>query len=104
MNERSFTTTISVAATPQQVFDAVNDVRAWWGTTIVGPSDSVGDEIVHDVRGIHHCRIRVTSSEPGRRVAWTILENSFTFVDDKDEWVGNELVFDIRPDGDRTTL
>ena len=31
----------------------------------------------------------------GKRVVWRVLENDMSFVDDKSEWVGNEIVFDI---------
>ena len=36
MSGPSFSTSFTVARTPDEVFDAVTDVRGWWMTTIDG--------------------------------------------------------------------
>ena len=47
---------------------------------------------------------KVTELVPGRRVAWLVLENHLSFVDDQREWVGNEIVFEIARTGDATEV
>lgn len=44
MSGKSFSTSFTVDRTPDQVFDAVTDVRRWWMTTIDGDDRAVGDE------------------------------------------------------------
>jgi len=51
MNQQDFTRTITVAATPDQAYGAINDVRAWWSRSIVGESADVGDEFVQQLSG-----------------------------------------------------
>jgi hypothetical protein len=37
---------------------------------------------------------------PGKKVVWHVLDNDFNFIDDKTEWKGTDIVFDItRKDG-----
>jgi len=54
-----FTTAITVAATPEEAFDAITDVAGWWGR-ITGSTTAVGDEFVYVVPGLHYSGFRVT--------------------------------------------
>jgi hypothetical protein len=44
MTSQNFTTTFSVDQTPQEVFEAIKNVRGWWSEEIEGSTDKVGDE------------------------------------------------------------
>ena len=44
MTNQDFTTTLSVGKTPDEVFNAVNDVRGWWTEQIDGSTDILGAE------------------------------------------------------------
>ncbi|GAA4359043.1 SRPBCC family protein [Microbacterium rhizosphaerae] len=91
-----YTTTITVAATPQQAYDAISDVSGWWGR-ITGRTTAVGDEFVYVVPGLHYSGFRVTELEPGRRIAWLVTGSHVDFVDDKQEWNGTTVRFGIEP-------
>jgi uncharacterized protein YndB with AHSA1/START domain len=95
MTNESFTATFSVDRTPLEVFDAINDVRAWWSAEVDGPTDVEGEEFTFRVKDLHRSQIRVTELVPGERVVWTVLENHMSFVEDQTEWVGTEIRFDL---------
>ena len=101
MSDQSFTTTFSVDRSPREVFDAINDVRAWWSQEIEGPTDVAGHSFVFRVKDLHRSRIEVTELVPGERVVWTVLENYMSFVEDQTEWPGTQIRFDLteRPGG-----
>jgi len=44
MNDQGFTTSFSVAQTPEEVFNAINNVRGWWSGEIDGDTDKLGAE------------------------------------------------------------
>jgi hypothetical protein len=88
------TLTITVSATPQEAFDAINDVAGWWGR-ITGTTTGIGDEWVYVVPGLHYSGFRVTELEPGKRVAWLVTGSYLDFVEDKQEWNGTVVSFDI---------
>lgn len=98
-----FTTAFTVDQTPEAAFKAITNVRGWWSANIEGATDELGEFVFHN-EPIHVSRIEVTDLVPGKRVAWRVLENSMSFVDDKSEWIGNEIVFDIAPNGDKTEV
>jgi hypothetical protein len=80
---------------PGDVFDAVTDVRGWWSRNIEGGTVARGDEFGYEVPGVHRSRIRLTEVIPGRRVVWLVVENTFSFVQDQQEWIGTEIRFEI---------
>jgi hypothetical protein len=89
------TATFTVDATPQQAYDAINDVRSWWSGNIVGPTDEVGAEWYYLVPDIHFSRQLVTELVPGERVVWEFTDGHLAFIADKKEWVGTVARFDI---------
>ena len=100
----SFTSEFTVDRTPEEVFAAVTDVRAWFSKTITGDSAAVGDEFSFVDQGITSSRIRVTEAVPGRRVVWHVEDAYLAFIDEHDEWTGTTMTFEIIPAGDRTVL
>jgi Activator of Hsp90 ATPase homolog 1-like protein len=90
-----YTTTFAVERTPQEAFDAITNVRGWWSQEIVGVTDEVGGEFDYHYRDVHRCRARVTELVPGRKIAWLVLDNSFNFIEDQNEWKDTEVIFEI---------
>jgi hypothetical protein len=99
----NFTTTIIVDATPRDAFDGINDVPGWWGR-ITGSTNTVGDEFVYLVPGLHYSGFRVTEFEPGKHVAWLVTGSYVDFVIDKQEWTGTTVRFDIDETAEGTRI
>lgn len=95
MKDHDFTTTIIVDQTPQQVFDAINNVRDWWTGEIEGESHKVGDEFIYRYEQFHYSKHKVVELVPGKRVVWLTTDSSLNFVDSKTEWTGTKVIFDI---------
>lgn len=100
----SFTTELTVDRTPEEVFAAVTDVRAWFSKTITSTATAVGDAFSFVDKGIPSTRIRVTELVPGRRVAWHVEDAYVAFTDQPDEWTDTRMSFDITPGPNGTTL
>ena len=89
------TMSFTVEQTPQQVFDAVNDVRSWWSGNIVGDTAAVGAEWTYSVPDIHFSKFRTTELAPAEHVSWLVLDSHLSFMEYKDEWTGTTVRFDI---------
>ncbi|WP_033292907.1 SRPBCC family protein [Amycolatopsis jejuensis] len=100
----SFTTEITVDRTPEEVFTAITDVRAWFSKTITGNATKPGDEFSFVDKGIPSSRIQVTAAVPGRRIDWHVEEAYLAFVDEHDEWTGTSMTFDLTPTEGGTRL
>lgn len=103
MGNQSFTTSILVDQTPQEVFNAINTIRGWWSEEIEGRTDKLG-EFKYHYQDIHRCTIKITELVQGKRVVWHVVDNYFNFVKDKSEWKDTDIVFEIAQKGDKTEV
>jgi len=104
MNDRSYSTTFLVDQSPQEVFAAINNVRDWWSGEIAGGTDKLGDTFTYSVPGVHYSRQTITELVPGTKVVWHVSDANLTFVKDKSEWKGTDIVFEIAKKGDKTEV
>ncbi len=104
MSNQNYTTTFSVDQTPERVFDAINNVRGWWSEEIDGSTDKLGAVFKYHYRDIHRCTFKITEFVPGKKVVWHTMDSRINFVEDKAEWNGTDVVFEIAKKGDKTVL
>src|SRR5258708_12626822 len=41
---------------------------------------------------------------PGKKVVWLVLDNYFNFTEDKSEWKGTEITFEVSEKGNKTEI
>ena len=101
MNDQGFTTSFSVAQTPEEVFNAINNVRGWWSGEVNGHTGKLDAQFTYRYKNMHYTKQQVTEFVPGEKVVWHVTDAELTFVRDKTEWIGTDIVFDIsRKDGE----
>jgi hypothetical protein len=103
-SEKHLTLTFTVDRTPDEAFAAINNVRGWWSGEIDGPTDQLGAEFTYRYEDKHRSTQRITEFVPGSRVAWHVLDGYLSFVDDKTEWTGTDITFDLVPKGVQTEV
>lgn len=103
MKNQSFTTSFLVDQTPNEVFKAINDVRGWWSENIEGDTDKPGLFYYH-YQDVHRCTFKITEFVPGKKVVWHVLQNHFNFIEEKNEWTGTDVAFEIAQKDGKTKL
>jgi hypothetical protein len=101
---QDFATTFTVDHSPEEIFDAITNVRGWWSGEIDGSTDKLNDEFTYRYEDVHYSRQRITELIPGRKVVWRVLDASLSFVEDKSEWNGTEITFEIAQRQDKAEL
>ena len=104
MKTSNFTTSLLVDQTPEEVFNAIDNVRGWWSQQIEGETDKLNAEFIYHYKDVHISKMRITEFVPGKRITWLVMENYFNFTNDKNEWKGNKIIFEIAQKGDKTEL
>lgn len=104
MKSNDFALSFSVDQTPEEVFQAINHVRGWWSGQVEGDTAKRGSEFSYRVEGIHYSKQKITESVPGKKVAWHVTEAQLASAEQKDEWKGTDIVFDIEKKGAKTEV
>ena len=85
-------------SSPQQVYDALttlDGLSGWWAEKTTGDTEPGG--VIEFRFGPGGIDMKVVELDPGRLVRWEV-------VGGPEEWIGTEVRFDIRQDGDWTIV
>jgi uncharacterized protein YndB with AHSA1/START domain len=103
----SFTTTIEIAKSPQEVFKILTDeVSKWWGgKDLSGNSTKLNDEFIVHHKEAHFSKQKLTEVIPGKKLVWHVTEGTLYWLqNDKQEWTNTKMIFEISTRGDKTIL
>jgi Activator of Hsp90 ATPase homolog 1-like protein len=106
MKTTNFSTSFLVDQTAEEAFGAINNVRGWWtgNPGIEGSTDKLGDEFTYRYEPYHFSKQKITEFISGKKVVWNVTESNLSFVDDKSEWTGTKIIFDISKKGEKTEV
>lgn len=101
----SYTTTLLVDQSPQDVFNAIVNPRGWWSEDILGETDRLNAVFYHQFKNVHRCTLQITELVPGKKIVWRVLQNYFDFISNTtEEWMGTDIVFEISAKKNRTEI
>lgn len=104
MTATNFSTTILVGKSPTEVFNAINNVRAWWSEEVEGNTDKLNEEWSYHYQDVHRCNMKIVEFIPDKKIVWQVMDNFFSFTKDKSEWIGNKIIFEIAEKNNQTEL
>ena len=105
ITNKSFTTNIEVAKSPEYVFNCLKEVSKWWSKDFEGNSAKLHDEFVICHPGSHYSKHQLIEMIPYTKVVWLVTESELPWLTkDPHEWTNTTMIFDIIPQGDKTVL
>jgi regulatory protein YycH of two-component signal transduction system YycFG len=104
MSAANYSTAFLVDQTPKEAFDAINDVRGWWTENLIGDTTRLNDEFSVQFGDVHYSKHKLTEVVPNEKVVWLTTDSRLNFIEDKTEWTGTKIIFDISKQGDQTEV
>ena len=108
LKDQSYTATIEVAVSPQDVFTHINNVSKWWTEHIEGHSTKLNDEFIFCYGNgdhAHYSKQKLVEVVPGKKVVWLVTESKINWIkNNKEEWTNTKIVFELSTKGDKTIM
>ena len=104
MKEQDYSVTITVQTSPQEAFKAINKVKLWWTENLEGGSQKLNDQFTVQFGEVHVSTQKVVEMIPDQSVVWLVTESALNFVEDKAEWTGTKISFDIFQEDGKTKV
>ncbi len=85
---------IEVHCSVQKAFDAICRVTAWWTENTEGSTTNLNDEFtVHF--GETFSRFKIVELIPGKKLIWYVLDCNLHWMNDKKEWKGTKIIWEL---------
>ena len=104
MKKQDYNINITVDATAQEAFKAINSVTKWWTENLEGSSKKLNDEFTVRFDDVHVSKQKLVEVIPGKKVVWLVTDSKLNFVKDKQEWTNTKISFDIAGKAGKTQI
>jgi hypothetical protein len=96
MEQNNYQCVITAAVSAEEAFDSICDVRAWWAKQLEGSTTAKGDRFT--VRfGPTFVTFEITGFVPGKKIDWQVTDCYLHWINDKHEWTGTQVSWEIEP-------
>jgi hypothetical protein len=104
MNTQDYTASITIDATPQEAFKKINSVTKWWTGDLNGSSQKLNDEFTVRFGDVHMSKQKLVEVIPDKKVVWLVTDSKLNFIEDKSEWTGTKISFELSNRDNKTEI
>jgi len=94
MKNKNYHKTIKVNASAEETMERISKVNLWWAKKVKGKAKKLNDEFTVDF-GETFVDFQVSELVPNKKVVWKVMDCNLHWINNKKEWNGTEVVFEI---------
>lgn len=103
MIKNDYHNNISVNVSAEKAFHAINRVTDWWAQNVIGETEKLNENF-KVIMGKTFVDFKITEMVPNKKVVWLVTDCYLDWINDKNEWKGTSLVFDITSKDNKTRI
>ena len=103
MKNQNFNCSITANVSAEEAIEAISHVSEWWAKDFTGSAEKLGDEFTVKF-GETFVTFKVTEFIPNTKVVWTVTDCYLHWLEDKTEWAGTKVIFELSTENDQTTI
>ena len=100
---QNYHSSISANISPAEALEKISRVDEWWALNFEGSAKSLDD--IFTVRfGTTWVTFKITEAIQDKKIAWHVIDCYLPWLNDKTEWTGTTVVFEVSDKDNFTTI
>jgi ribosome-binding ATPase YchF (GTP1/OBG family) len=102
--KNDYTTSISVERSQKEAFDKISRVSEWWAKNFEGNSQKLYDIFTVRFGSGDMYKIKISEFIRDKKIVWQVIESDQTWHEERDEWTGTEIIWEVTKQKDGTRI
>jgi Activator of Hsp90 ATPase homolog 1-like protein len=109
MTEKNYQYKTTSFKSTSEVYHFLLNPNNWWvglyGETIEGKSIALNNEFVFRAGdGVHYSKQKLIEAIPNCKIVWQVTDSELSFIEQKDEWTGTKICFELSDKDNKTEI
>ncbi|HTA84442.1 MAG TPA: SRPBCC domain-containing protein [Bacteroidia bacterium] len=103
MKTQDYHTSISAKVSAEEAIKKINQVNLWWAKNFKGKAEKLNDSFTVQF-GKAFVDFKISELVPGKKVVWKVTDCNLEWINNKKEWNGTDVVFELTKKGNLTQI
>jgi len=103
MEQNNYHSSITTNVSPKEAFENIARVDAWWAKNFTGYATKTGDTFTVQF-GATKVDFVISEAIPEKKIVWLVTDCHLPFLNDKNEWTGTSVNWEIGSENGETRI